>query len=322
MRRGGKWRERVSCLISDEHQTQATPFFILSLSLSLSLFSPLSPTVKPLSNTPVALSANTLACIRLYPVVIDWEGTCRQLIELHWNAGPSQLLGLRIWRASTGRWREWLCSSRVLAGFHNSYEATAGWERLFLLWAFTYERAAPPLKPPRGKASVLKQAQRALPTPNTASIWRGVQRAFAFLCFKRTKQVFLGLIYVSLGLCLPQLQSKLTFPCLYVSCGGDTFSHIWTHINHQGQKVLAIQMVWISHWAHGHVGARTGRWVTSHSKENGILRKPLLWLASVYQKPIWWMKEISHAPWSFRIPCSDKRAIVLLSLIKNTELFI
>lgn len=42
MRRGGKWRERVSCLISDEHQTQATPFLILSLSLSLflSLFFP------------------------------------------------------------------------------------------------------------------------------------------------------------------------------------------------------------------------------------------------------------------------------------------
>lgn len=44
MRRGGKWMGRVNCLISYEHQTQVTPFPVvsISLSLSLSLFFPLS----------------------------------------------------------------------------------------------------------------------------------------------------------------------------------------------------------------------------------------------------------------------------------------
>lgn len=122
MRGRGKRMGRVSCLISDEHQTQVTPF-PWSLSILLSVFPSLSSPAN--CEATIHTSANMLACILLYPVVIDGEGTCRQLIELPWSTGCRHLLWLRTWPVSTGRWRAWLCSSRVLAGFRNSYEATA-----------------------------------------------------------------------------------------------------------------------------------------------------------------------------------------------------
>lgn len=144
-----------------------------------------------------------------------------------------------------------------------------------------------------------------------------------FLMFQEDRTSFSGIDLCLSGLMSPSAPIKAYLSLsLRVLRRWHRQSHLNTHINHKSQKVLAIQMVWISNWAHGHVGARRGRWVTSHSKENGILRKPLLWLASVYQKPIWWMKGNFYALWSFRIPCHDKRAIVLHSLIKNTELFI
>lgn len=119
--------------------------------------------------------------------------------------------------------------------------------------------------------------------------------------------------------------------CMFV-CSAEV-THSWTsEHSHQswGSVSLVIQLfgnyvlLQISNWSHGHVCVRKGSWVTEHSMENGVLRKPLARLTSEQseqwtENPFDGWKEISM--WQFHTHI-DKRAIVLLCLIKNTGLLI
>lgn len=118
MRRGGKWMGQESWLLSYEHRTQVTLFPVVSLFFTLTVFPSLNRKAA-IQHARRAVSQN--AGLHL---LIPRQRGCMQTAD---RAAPKhraqRLRWLRTWPASAGRWREWLCSSRVLAGFHNSYKA-------------------------------------------------------------------------------------------------------------------------------------------------------------------------------------------------------